>query len=332
MQNKLLRRQLKKVKITSLDDATPEQLEKLLERVNMSYNNYDRDRELYEYTAELASLEFQDLTRDLRAKVKELEKINHTVKDSIEYASLMQKAILPSHNILNHFCNSHFICWMPKDIVGGDIYLMNTLDENSILIMVIDGAGHGVSGAFLTMLVKAIEEEIISKIKAEILKPSPALILEYFNNSIKAMLQQNQSSQANSGFDGGVLYYNKKTNICKYSGAKTPLYIVHDGVLEVIKSDRKSVGFIRTSNKQKYTEYDIQLKKGTRLYITTDGMPDQEGNDGRRYGLEKFKNFILESKNVPLVEQYHELQEAFKAFKDDCVQSDDITVVGLEFK
>ena len=331
LKNKLLIRQLKKAKITSIEDITDENFQKFLSFIDRSYTSYDDDRNLYESVSEIASSEFQVLNQDLKEKVTQLKKINNTVKESIEYASLMQQAILPTHNALNAFCTDDFVYWVPKDIVGGDIYFMNTLDEDSILIMVIDGAGHGVSGAFLTMLVKAIEEQIVAKIKDKTLAPSPALILEYFNQNLKMMLHQDQESKSNSGFDGGILYYNKKTNTCKYSGAKTPLYIINNNELEIIKSDRKSVGFIRTDSQQKYTEYDINIKEGTRLYLTTDGMPDQEGENNSRYGIERFKKFILENQALSLSEQHSLLQKDFTHFKSNLEQSDDITVLGLTF-
>lgn len=327
----LLRRQLKKANISSIEDIDEKTFDKLLHLVQQSYDEYEEDKELYENTLQLSSLEFQELNQSLSEKVKELEKINTNIKASIEYASLMQQAILPDLQILEEFFQDYFICWNPKDIVGGDIYLVNKPDNESILIMIIDGAGHGVSGAFLTMLVKAIEEQIMAKIKEKKLAPSPALILEHFNHSIKMMLHQDTQSISNSGFDGGILYYNKKTNVCKYAGAKTPLYILDDGQLNVIKSDRKSVGFIRTDEKQKYTEYEINIQKDTRLYITTDGIPDQEGENNSRYGIEQFKTLILKHHKEKFSEQYSALQESFLSFKGTSKQSDDITAIGLLF-
>ncbi|CAA6822499.1 MAG: Response regulator containing a CheY-like receiver domain and an HD-GYP domain [uncultured Sulfurovum sp.] len=328
-EHRLLHKQLKKAKISTLEDINEKNFKKLLQLIEQSYTDYDEDKKLYESKAQLSSLEFKELNKNLSEKVEELKKINHNIQDSIEYASLMQQAILPKLSVLDNFCKESFVYWLPKDIVGGDIYFFNILDENSILIMVIDGAGHGVSGAFLTMLVKAIEEQIIAKIQEGKLRPSPALILEYFNISIKIMLQQDKESQANSGFDGGVLYYNKKSNICKYAGAKTPLYIMYDDELEVIKSDRKSVGFVRTDIDQKYTEHTIPIEKNTRLYITTDGMPDQEGENDSRYGITQFKKLILKNQNLSFTQQGASLQKSFKDFKGNCKQSDDITVIGL---
>jgi len=151
--HKLLLRQLKKSGISTHEDITEENFAKLLNLVEQSYVDYEQDKKLYERTSELASEEFQELNENLNIKLKELKKINKHTQDSIEYASLMQQAILPDLKILEEFCDDSFVCWSPKDIVGGDIYFFNMIDEESMLLMVIDGAGHGVPGAFLTMLV-----------------------------------------------------------------------------------------------------------------------------------------------------------------------------------
>jgi len=181
------------------------------------------------------------------------------------------------------------------------------------------------------IIVKAIEEQIFAKLREKKLKPSPALILEYFNYSIKKMLHKTEHSDSNSGLDGGILYYNQKTNICKYAGAKTPLYIINNGELEVIRSDRQSVGYRCTKIDQKYTEYNIDIQKETKLYITTDGIPDQEGDNDSRFGVEQFKNMLVENQHLSFSEQYKKLQERFLDFKGEHLQSDDITAIGLSF-
>ena len=271
-------------------------------------------------------------TKALFLAKKEIEKTHKNTRDSIKFASLIQQALLPNLNVLENYTKESFAFWKPKDTVGGDIYFVTELDSGSeIIIMVIDGAGHGVPGAFVTMLVKAIETQIIGEIKAGTLKPNPALILEYFNRTIKTMLKQEKGSKSNTGFDGGILYFNRKMNICKYAGAKTPLYIIQDGKLEVIKSDRKNVGFVRTKIDQKYTEYDIEIKEGTQLYLATDGIIDQEGEDDERYGKVKFEKLILENHTKTISKQKDIIQKDFKDFKSDFEQSDDITVIGIKF-
>ena len=291
-------------------------------------------RELQEIGELKANLEqeIEDRTCDLSLANKVIEKSHQNIQDSIKFASLIQKALLPDKIIADRYVQELFIFWKPKDTVGGDIYFMSELDSgNEIIIMVIDGAGHGVPGAFVTMLVKAIETQIIGEIRAGHLKPSPANILEYFNQAIKIMLKQEKGSQSNAGFDGGILYFNKEKNICKYAGAKTPLYIIKDGNLEILKSDRKNVGFVRTKINQKYTEYDIKIEKGTQLYLCTDGIIDQEGKNDSRYGKARFESLILSNSKKSFSEQKFDIISDFEYFQSDFKQSDDITVLGLRF-
>jgi len=271
--------------------------------------------------------------KELDESKAETEKAHRNIKDSIEFASLIQKAILPKGDVLRKYTKENFIIWQPKDVVGGDIYF--TLDlENSdeFLLMVIDGAGHGVPGAFVTMLVKAIENQLRADLNAKKLDPSPAKILEYFNKNIKIMLNQNKGSKSNAGFDGGILYYNKTTKECKFAGAKTNLYLIQDNKLDIIKGDRKNVGFVRTKIDQKYTDHDVVLKDDTKLYITTDGIYDQEGSDGSRFGISRFEKLLLDINEYGFEKQSDIIKSNFNSFKQNKEQTDDVTIVGLCLK
>ena len=279
----------------------------------------------------LASYKMYETMRKNIQQKYEIEKSHNLINDSINYAALIQSSILPDENILRNFCLDSFVYWKPKDTVGGDIYFIRQITPDEVIIMIIDGAGHGVPGAFLTMLFKAIEERIAAEIKSGILTPDPGELLSYFNKSIKIMLRQEKRSSSNAGFDGAILYYNKKTNQCKFAGAKTPLYIINDGKMEVIKSDRKSVGFSRTKIEQTYTQHEVSIKKGTKLYITTDGILDQEGKDGDRFGKKRFEKLILDICDKPFNEQSSVIQKQLSKFEGTCQQSDDITITGFEF-
>ena len=284
------------------------------------------------FTSYINYKEFNDY-EIIESQKRELAKVNKNLQSSIEYASLIQEAILPSNDILNGYTHDNFVFWKQKDTVGGDIYFVAELEsKNEILVMVIDGVGHGVSGAFLTILTKALEVQIIEHINQGTLEASPSAILTYFNSSIKTILKQEKSSKSNVGFDGGVLYYNRVTNSCRYAGAKTALYVINNNELEVIKSDRQSVGFIRTKIDQTYTEYDIEVKKGTKLYISTDGITDQECLSGSRYGKKRFEKFLIDNHPQPFNQQLDLLKNNFMEVKGNLEQSDDITVIGLEFQ
>lgn len=273
----------------------------------------------------------ENLEIKVEERTKELSKSNKNIQDSIEYASLIQHAILPEQELINSIFNDSFIFWQPSETVGGDIYFATELNnKNEILIMVIDGAGHGVPGAFVTMLVKAIETQIMADIANDKLKPSPAKILEFFNRSIKTMLKQEKGSKSNAGFDGGVLYYNKDTKVCKYAGAKTPLYVVNNNELKIYKSDKLNVGFIRSKVTQEFTEYDVDIQDGSQLYILTDGYSDQPNKEGKIYDLNGVEDLILDMSKKSFSEQKLIILDEFEKFKGDTKQIDDVTVVGLQ--
>lgn len=301
------------------------------------WNNRKLNQMVKEKTADILSKnrELEKLSNSLEEKVKlrtaDLEKSQKNIKDSINYALHIQRAILPNKDILQNYFNDSFVLWKPKDTIGGDIYFISELkSKEEIIIMVLDGAGHGVPGAFLTMLVKAIETQIISDVNSGKLPPSPAKILEQFNRNIKTVIKQEKGSKSNIGFDGGILYYNKKTKVCKYAGAKTPLYLIEDKI-KTLKSDRKSVGYIRTKATQTYKEYDIKIEKNTKIYIATDGIIDQNNKNELRYGKVKFQDTILKYNHLLFSEQKYKIENDFIEFKQLVKQRDDITVVGIKF-
>jgi serine phosphatase RsbU (regulator of sigma subunit) len=277
-------------------------------------------------------LKIAQRTEELVASKEMTEQAHKNIRDSINYASLIQQAILPENRVLDRYFDDHFIFWRPRDTVGGDIYFVTELDKGEeIIIMIIDGAGHGVPGAFVTMLVKAIETQLIAHLNSGKMTPTPANILQYFNITLKLMLKQNRSSKSRTGFDGGVLYYNRATNVCKYAGAKTPLYIIRDDEMEVIASDKLHVGFPRTKIDQEYTNYDIEITKGTQLYIATDGISDQEGENGSRYGKTRLIELLKEISGLPMVKQRDRVINSYEEFRSNITQTDDITVFGIEF-
>jgi serine phosphatase RsbU (regulator of sigma subunit) len=295
----------------------------------MSYLSIWLRREGYE-----SVLLYKDLEKKVEQRTQELQQSNKSIKESIEFASRIQQAVLPQRDVLDKYFEESFVLWKPRDTVGGDIYFINKVEsKDGVLIMVIDGAGHGVYGAFITMLVKAIETQIVGDIASGRLEASPAKILKYFNYALKTMLKQDKGAlnASNAGFDGGVLYYNHKEKTCKYAGAKTPLCIINGDNLEVLKSDRKNVGFIRTKIDQHYTEYDIQIQKDTRLYIATDGIWDQEGEREAIYGRKRFEALIKKICHKSFAEQKELIEKEFYDFKGNKRQTDDITVVGLQF-
>ena len=283
----------------------------------------------------LKSAVFTNITAIEMAQ-QEIETIHRHTKESIEYASLIQSALIPDNQLMSNYFSDYLTIWQPKDVVGGDIYLFEELrDQNECLLMVIDCTGHGVPGAFVTMLVKAIERQIISKIENDrSIDVSPAWILSYFNRTMKKLLQQeSQDSISNAGFDGGIIYYNKKEQILKFAGAETPLFYVEDAELKTIKGSRHSIGYKKSKIEYEFKEHVINVKEGMKFYLTTDGYLDQNGgNKGFPFGKKRFLEVIEEYSKEPFIDQKEILLNALTHYQGNEGRNDDITLVAFEIK
>ena len=281
----------------------------------------------------LKSAVFTNITEMENAK-QEIEGINKHTRESIEYASLIQGALIPDAKIFENYFSDYLAIWQPKDIVGGDIYLFEELrDRDECLLMVIDCTGHGVPGAFVTMLVKAIERQIVAKINAdESISVSPAWILSYFNRKMKQLLkQENKDSISNAGFDGGIIYYNKKDNILKFAGAETPLFYMEDKNLKTIKGSRHSIGYKKSDMDFEFKEHTIEVKEGMEFYLTTDGYLDQNGGEKSfPFGKKSFKKIIEEYHNETMADQQEVFLGKLDEYQGDEETNDDVTLVGFK--
>ena len=278
-----------------------------------------------------------DIT-ELEESKQQVEAIHKHTRDSIEYASLIQGALIPQKGAMSSYFKDHFVTWKPKDTVGGDIWLFNELrHKDECLLFFIDCTGHGVPGAFVTMIVKAVEREIVSKIiKHPELDISPAIIMGYFNKTMKKLLrQETKDSLSNAGWDGGIIYYNKREQIVKFAGAETPLfYMTKDGEFKTIKGNRYSVGYKKCDANYKYKETIIDVEEGMKFYCTTDGYLDQNGGiKDFPFGKKRFTNIINEHHKEPMAELQNifmmEMMEWENVIPNND-RNDDMTVIAFE--
>jgi serine phosphatase RsbU (regulator of sigma subunit) len=190
-----------------------------------------------------------------------------------------------------------------------------------------------VPGAFVSMLVKAIERQITARLVHGDENVSPAKILSIFNKSMKHLLkQEDEYSISNAGFDGGVIYYNKKESIVKYAGAETALfYIDAEGQLQTIKGSRHSVGYKKSDINFEFKEHIIEVQEGMKFYLTTDGYLDQNGGEkGFPLGKKRFSEIILQYNNESFADQQEIFLDVLQEYQGNEDRNDDVTLIGFK--
>jgi len=282
-------------------------------------------------------IEFIELSSDITEVILakgEIEFLHKNTRDSIKVASNIQQAIVPKDTQFENYFNDFFTLFQPKDIVSGDIYLFEELrHKDECLLMVIDCTGHGVAGAFVTMLIKAIERQIVSKIiKDDALIVSPAWILSYFNRKIKHLLCQNsKDSISNVGFDGQIIYYDKREKIMRVATARNEIFYYQNDELYSIKGDRHSVGYKDSNPTYQFKEHSVDVSSETTFYISSDGFLDQNGGAKEfPFGKKRFKKLLEEIQGKDMPTQRRELLDAFDSYRDGFEVNDDVTVIGLK--
>ncbi|PHQ92786.1 MAG: hypothetical protein COB42_00140 [Sulfurimonas sp.] len=295
--------------------------------IQIDTNCKDEFKDLY--------LGFSSMLTTMYEQKKKIEFIHKQTRDSIEYAASIQQSLLPVEKNMIDFFDEIFTIWQPKDTVGGDIYLFESLrHEDEALLMLIDCTGHGVPGAFVAMIVNAIEKEIVAKLIKSDFDINPAIIMAYFNKHMRLLLHQNdKKNPSNAGFDGAIIYINKKKNILRYTGANTPLFVVQDNILEVFKGDKQSIGYKKSNPEYLFTMNEIDLNKDIQVYLTTDGYLDQTGGEkGFLFGKRRFKKLIQSVYKEAYVEQKKIFEDTLTEYKKEQDTKDDTTVVAFKFK
>ncbi len=262
-----------------------------------------------------------------------LEKQNKEIKASIRYAKTIQQAILPGDNELEKQFKS-FIIYMPKDIVSGDFYWISTQEsgKNTIVYFaVVDCTGHGVPGAFMSMIGSRLLDEIVN----EKMISSPSEILALLNTMVRNALRQEETDN-NDGMDLALckveIHPDSKRKLT-FAGAKRPLYIIKNTENKLIthRGDRKSIGGYSLSKKEiKFTDFDIDMEKGDMVYIFSDGIIDQNSPDRKKFGRVRLEEALIDCAKLDPKEQKRIIEERLKDYMQNEEQRDDITLAGLK--
>ncbi|WP_338813030.1 tetratricopeptide repeat protein [Bernardetia sp. Wsw4-3y2] len=272
----------------------------------------------------------QKANQILSQKNNEITSANQKVKESINYAKHIQDAIQVNETQLFQYFPTHFILNRPKDIVGGDC-LWFAQKESTFYIALADCTGHGVSGAFMTILCNSLLNDIFTHHNSSEKELNPAEMLEELDDLLQAHLHQKQT-QIKDGMDIAILKIILKENQLVYAGAKIPLYYrIPNQKLNCIKATRRPIGEHQFRHKRTNFENTfLELKKGMRIYLTSDGYQDQfGGKENKKFLRKNFEKLI--STDAPLSIQESEVIEKLEKWKGNESQTDDIMVVGIEF-
>lgn len=282
-----------------------------------------QNEELYQQREEIMA------QRDfIERKNKELTELNNHMSQSIQYASNIQKAILPNEEEIKANVNDFFVLFLPKDVVSGDFYWYSKIG-NKQFFAAVDCTGHGVPGAFMSMIGNTLLNKIINENKVY----EPAQILEKLNEGVIASLKQEETGN-NDGMDVCLCCIEEVIDgeeyLLHYAGARRPLYIFGDNNVFELKGSRNHIGGSSLGIAQLSFESQIvKLKKGDAIYLSTDGYIDNPNPQREKFGNERFRTLLLLYGNEYMDRQKHFLLEELKSFQKDAPQRDDILVMGV---
>lgn len=279
-----------------------------------------------------ALVQVRESEKALLTSKNELENVNRRLSetqerlvDSIQYGKLIQQSILPAKAELDTHLSDYLILSLPLDIVGGDFYFFKEVNDG-YYIAVIDCTGHGVPGAFMTMMVNALLSRVIETHPDE----TPAFILNKLHILVQETLKsQSESSHLQNGLDIALCRVYPDNNRLIFSGAGLPLFVMNDGEVEEIDGEHVHLGF--SSNKRAFalSNQEITINPGSRFFLVTDGVFDLPGGEkGFGLGRKGFKN-LLRVIDIPLSGQKEQLYSNLIEYQNNWIQKDDILIFGF---
>lgn len=287
------------------------------------------------YTA--IALENANLVENLEDKVKErttevvkqkeiIEETNKHITDSIKYAKRIQEAFLPSEKSISEHLKNAFILYKPKDIVSGDFYWIER-KGNKILFAVVDCTGHGVPGAFMSI----IGFNGLNQIVNEYNYTKPADILTHLNRSISNTLKQHvEDSKIRDGMDVAICSIDLDNNKLEFAGAFSPLFILRNNEVLKFKGDKHPIGNFVGVEEYEFTNNEIDLLPEDKIYIFSDGFVDQFGGpNGKKLKYNYFRQLLLDNHKRPMPEQKEKINEFFEAWRTGFEQIDDVCIIGV---
>ena len=276
------------------------------------------------------------LERELTARTKEvveqkevIEIKNKDITDSINYAKRIQTSMLPPVMRLQQHFSGCFVFYSPRDIVSGDFYWFDQVNENKFIVVCADSTGHGVPGAFMSMIGSTLIKDICTRAQNN----SPSQVLQVLDEELRNTLNQNleDGTKPGDGMDIIVCEIDLRTHYVRYASAMRPMIIYRNGEEYFVKGSRNSVGGHYEREENLFADEGLQLSKGDTIYMFSDGYSDQFGGPmGKKFKMVRLKNLLLDIHQKPMEEQYTHIKNTFTLWKENFEQVDDVLFMGIK--
>ncbi len=277
-------------------------------------------------TKKKANQELESMNENLTKKNIEITEAHNQITDSIYYAMRIQQAALPYQERIETYLKEYFIFFKPKSIVSGDFYWIEQV-EGYTFAAVIDCTGHGVPGAFMSIIGNDLLNQIIKDNKIY----SPAKILEELHLGVRRALQQKDKiSEPHDGME--ICLVRIKDDELLFAGAKRPLWYVRNGSFEEIKGSRRPIGGRQKESVRTFENHNIEIREELTLYLTSDGFADQNDPANENYGISRLKRTLKSISRLNMSEQRKAMKKELEEFAMGEPNRDDITILGIKLK
>jgi len=292
--------------------------------IRVSIHRIKQQNQKLENTVKIRTQEIADQNHLLEHQKNEIETKNNDILDSIKYAKRIQNTILPDTDKLNSLFNQHFVFYQPKDIVSGDFYWADSVNGN-VLFSAIDCTGHGVPGAFVSIVAHNGLRRSTNEFKLH----HPNEVLDKLQEVVVESFKSQNQSEVKDGMDLALCCINKEGTKLEYAGANNPCVIIRNGEIIELKADKQPIG--QFSDSKPFTLQTFDLKKDDCIYLYSDGYVDQFGGEkGKKFKSKAFKDLLVTIYHLPMNEQFAIIQNTFEDWRKGFEQIDDVCVFAVK--
>jgi len=273
-----------------------------------------------------AIVTISDVTERKQAE-KMMQEAFSVISSSIDYASNIQRSVLPDSTLFSSLLSDYFVLWEPRDVVGGDIYWCR-LWGDGFLIVLGDCTGHGVPGAFMTLIATGALDNALN----DVVPGSVGDLMQRIHQIVQITLgQHGEGGQSDDGMELGMCYLGPEMDELTFVGARFELYLLENDTISIIKGTKSGIGYRGISHTQKYEEHQIINLENKIFFMTSDGLIDQVGGERRlMFGKRRFKELLLNLKDRPLADYKHPILEKLLEYQGEQKRRDDVSVIGFK--